>query len=54
MNEVGGWLDQPHITKALEMKSGDILKNKKVCVTPGTPGFTFVKTEIESELKIDQ
>jgi len=36
------------------MKFGDILKNSRVCVTPGTPGFTFVKPEIGSELKIDQ
>ena len=30
------------------------MKNSRVCVTPGTPGFTFVKPEIASELKVDQ
>ena len=49
MSEVGGWLGQPHIIKALEMKFGDILKNSKAYATPGTPGFTFVKPEIGSE-----
>ena len=54
MSEVGGWLGQPHIFKALEMKFGDILKNSKAYATPGTPGFTFVKPEIGSELNVDQ
>ena len=54
MGEVGGWLGQPHIIKALEMKFGDILKNNKAYATPGTPGFTFVKPDFGSELNVDQ
>ena len=54
MSEVGGWLGQPHIFKALEMKFGDILKNSKAYATPRTPGLTFVKPEIGSELNVNQ
>ena len=48
-----GWLGQPTIIKSLKSKFGNLTQKLKNYRTPGTPGFTVIRSELQDVIEDD-